>query len=281
MDSPERAVARHYGRGDLAATILAALRKAGKDLGALTIDDLAPVDELHTRGRKATRELAAFAGLESGSAAAREVLDLGSGLGGPARFLAATCGCRVVGIDLVEEFCRVATMLSELTGLGGRTTFHRGSALDLPFADAAFDVVWTIQAQMNIADKARLYAEILRVLRPGGRLVFQDIVQGPGGDIHLPVPWASVPEISFLESADGLRRILRETGFEEIAWRDTTADCRAWYARQSAVRGQTDPVLGIHLVLGPDAGPKRRNVLRNLEEDRIRFVQAVMCRPAA
>src|SRR5215831_11570991 len=154
-------VETHYTSADLGKTILAALKEAGKDLDHPTPDDLAPVDEFHGGQRPATirlAELVGFAGTE-------RVLDVGSGLGGPSRYLAWRYGCRVSGIDLTAEFVRVAEMLTELTGLAGKTDYRQGNALALPFEDNAFDVVWSQNAAMNIADRDRLYREMRRVLK--------------------------------------------------------------------------------------------------------------------
>ena len=146
---PDNPVETHYTSTELGATILAALKAAGNDLDHLTPDDLAPVDEFHGGQRPATirlAELVGFAGTE-------QVLDVGSGLGGPSRYLAWHCGCRVSGVDLTAEFVRVAEMLTRLTGLVGRVDYRQGNALDLPLEDMSFDVVWSQNAAMNIADR--------------------------------------------------------------------------------------------------------------------------------
>jgi SAM-dependent methyltransferase len=187
VTADERSVQAHYRTAGLLDRILAGLREAGKDPAAPTVDDLAPADEFHSLGRVATKDLAELAAFKPGS----RLLDVGSGLGGPARFLAVTYGCDVTGVDLMPEFCAVATELSRRTGLGERTQFQHGNALALPFDDGTFDGVWTIQAQMNIADKRRFYEEIARVLRAGGRFAFQDICRGDGRPLEFPVPWAS------------------------------------------------------------------------------------------
>ena len=166
---PANPVETHYTRGDLGEAILAALKAAGKDLDHLTPDDLAPVDEFHGGQRPATIRLAELVGF-SGT---ERVLDVGSGLGGPSRFLAWHYGCRVSGVELTAEFVRVAEMLTRLTGLVGRVDYRQGNALDLPFDDRSFEVVWSQNAAMNIADRDKLYAEMRRVLKPGGGLRFR------------------------------------------------------------------------------------------------------------
>lgn len=262
-----RAVDAHYGRADLATAVLDGLRAAGKDLNALTPDDLAPVDQLHVRGKEATLDLARLAGLRKGD----RLLDVGGGLGGPARMLAATYGCRVTVLDLTEVFCRVGEMLTERTGLGDRVSFRHASALDMPFPDASFDVAWTQHSTMNVADKARLYAELRRVLRPGGRLAMHEFLAGPVQPIHFPIPSARDASLNFLKSPEATLALLDAAGFAPLAWADVsdaTLDAlrRAVAARAAA---PAPPPLGPHLVYGPGIADASRNVLRNLEERRV------------
>jgi ubiquinone/menaquinone biosynthesis C-methylase UbiE len=262
----------HYARPDIGKQILAALEKAGKDIDRLTPGDLAPIDEFHIRGRAATLELARVAGVDS----TKKVLDVGSGLGGPARALAREFGCQVTGIDLTEEYCRVAEMLSGRVGLSTHLEFLQGDALDLPFADATFDVVWTEHVAMNIPDKSRLYRQMHRVLKPGGTLAIYDILAGPAGPVHFPVPWARVPQSSFLATPDELRRLLDEAGFRIADWADTTDLARAWFAALAGkVRKEGLPPLGFHLLLGPEFKEMARNQRRNLDEARIVLAQIV------
>ena len=174
---PDDPVETHYTRHDLVETILAALKAAGKDIDHLTPDDLAAVDEFHGGQRAATIRLAELVGFTG----TERVLDVGSGLGGPSRFLAWRYGCRVSGVDLTAEFVQVAELLTEKTGLVGRVDYRQGSALDLPFEDVTFDVVWSQNVAMNIADRDPLYGEMHRVLKPGGKLALQEVAAGPGG----------------------------------------------------------------------------------------------------
>jgi ubiquinone/menaquinone biosynthesis C-methylase UbiE len=271
-------VSEHYGRGDLAAVILAALYEAGKDPDSITAQDLAPVDQLHTRGKDATLELARLAGMTP----KMRVLDVGGGLGGPARTLASEIGCSVEVLDVTEEFCRAGEMLTTQTGLGDLVSFRHASALDMPHQDASFDAVWMQHSSMNIADKERLYAEIQRVLRPGGQLALHEIMAGPVAPIHFPVPWASGPEINFLRPPEVVRTLITVIGFEESAWIDETASAVRWFkerlAAADAASGELPP-LGLHLVLGADLGQMFRNLARNLQEDRVVVVQGVFERP--
>ncbi len=271
-------VARHYGRSEVLAAILNGLRAEGKDLDHLTPDDLAPVDELHIRGREATEELAALAGVTTGM----KVLDVGCGLGGSSRYLAARHGCDVTGIDLTPEYCAAATDLSRRLGLGPRIRFECGSALDMPIEDASFDLAWTQHVQMNIADKRGLYAEIFRVLRPGGKFAFHDVLAGPGGTPHYPAPWAETPELSYLIAPGDLRELLSETGFQIVEWRDKTEISRDWFLAEMEKRATgPKPNLGPHLLFGETGPAKIQNVARNLVEQRISIFQGVLTKSAS
>jgi ubiquinone/menaquinone biosynthesis C-methylase UbiE len=265
----------HYTRSAIGETILAALTVAGKDVEHLTIEDLAPVDEFHSRRRLATVELAALLA----PTAADHVLDVGSGIGGPARYLAATYGCRVTGIDLTAEFCRVASDLARRTGLADRVDYRQGDATAMPFADAAFDLAWLQNASMNIAARDRLYGEIRRILNPGGRFALQDVTAGTGGAPHYPVPWAREPGISFLLSPEATRAKLEASGFRVLVWQDKTAIALAEALAERAKAKENPapaPQLGIQLILGADFGAMMKNSLRNLEERRIGLINAVL-----
>jgi SAM-dependent methyltransferase len=266
----------HYGRPDLAGTILRAAAAAGKDADRLTANDLAPATEFHARGQEATRELARRAGLT----AEMSVLDVGGGLGGPARTLAGEIGCRVTVLDLTAAYCEAGALLTTRTGLDERVRFHHGDALAMPFADGSFDVVWTQHSSMNVADKERLYAEFRRVLRPGGRLALHEIMAGPAGPIHLPVPWARRVSDSHLRSPAAVRALLAATGFSEMAWVDQSAMSLEWFRQRVAVIASGSPPLGLHLLLGDDLGPMLRNLVRNLEEERVVVIQGVARRLA-
>lgn len=273
MPDEERPVASHYAAADLGATILAALANMGKDIDSLTAADLTRVDEFHLRGPKATAELARLAQVGPGS----HVLDVGCGLGGSSRHLASEHGCRVIGIDLTEEYCRAATMLSDRLGLGDRTEFRQGNALEMPFRDGLFDLVWTEHAQMNIRDKGAFYGEIARVLKPGGRLAFHDVFQGEGGEVHLPLPWAGDASISFLVPPQEAQCLLSESGLRTVHWEDVTRSSREWLGKAiRRIAAVESAPLGLHLLIGSDAPLMLGNLLRNLEEDRISVVQAVL-----
>lgn len=265
-------VQAHYTRSDLGSAILTALEKAGKDIEHLTPEDLAPVDEFHIRGRTATLELAQAAGIDS----TKRVLDVGSGVGGTSRCLAREFGCRVTGIDLTDEYCRTATMLSKRIGLAELVNYSQGDATNLPFPEASFDVVWTEHVAMNIPDKPALYREMYRVLKPGGTLAIYDILAGPAGPVMFPVPWARTPDSSFLVTPEQLRDLLEKSGFNVTAWSDTTEAARAWFVSLAEkIRKEGLPPLGFHLLLGSDFQVMAQNQRRNLEEGRILLAQVV------
>jgi MPBQ/MSBQ methyltransferase len=264
-------VEQHYGRGRILDSIVAALRRTGKDLDRLRPDDLAPVDEFHVRGREATVELARRAALGPGT----RVLDIGCGLGGSARYLAAEHACQVTGVDLTQEYVEVANALAGMVGLSDKVACRQASALNLPFEDGAFDVVWTEHVQMNIADKDAFYREIGRVTRPGGLLLFHDIFEGNGGPLHYPVPWAEESSISFLAKPEQVLKTLKALGYVIHEWADKSEHSLQWLvAATEKLKASGPPPLGTHLLMGATAREKFENVIRNLREGRIVVYQA-------
>lgn len=276
MSDYKQAVNQHYAAGDIGGIILNTLASAGKDLDALTPADLAPVDQFHTRGRAATDDLIAMANPRAGES----VLDVGGGIGGSARLLAQEHNCNVTVLDLTEEFVRAGEMLTERTHLQDRVKFKVGSALDMPFDDNTFDLVWTQHSTMNIADKSKLFAEIHRVLKPGGRYALNEIMAGPVQPIYFPAPWATTSDISFLETPETIHALLESAGFHQIERREQT-DLALEFVRQLAagMGAGKPPPLGLHLLLGDRFVPGFRNLMKNFEEQRVRVISAVYRKP--
>ena len=262
-------VPNHYGNRDgLAAAIAASLRRAGKDLGSLAATDLATVDEFHIRGRKATLEH----GVQMALTPASRVLDIGAGLGGPARTLAEAHGCHVTGIDLTPAFCEAARELSHWVGLADRVSFDVGDATNLPYAAASFDAAMTIHVAMNIATKDRMYAEARRVLKPGGRFAVYDVLQGEGGGVHYPVPWARDASISHLATPEEMVALLTGAGFRILSSDDSTEASQTWFEDMAARMSAKAPAVTFQTFLGNDFPAMAKNQVANLRERRIRTV---------
>ena len=272
MMDRDRAVELHYTQDELVEKVLAAIRRVKGGLEGLSVRDLAPVDGFHVRGRAATEELAALAGVLPGW----RVLDVGCGVGGSARFLADRCGCRVLGVDLTPAYVDLASTLSALVGLEESCRFQVASATELPCGDAEFDCVWLEHVQMNIANKAGLVSELSRVLRVGGRLALHEVFLGSGGPPRLPVPWAETLDTSFLTAYEDLRDLLTAGGFHLVEERDVTETSLQWFRKQRDRAPAPPNPLGLHLLMGPRAKEKVANLSLNLEENRVRIVQLVV-----
>jgi ubiquinone/menaquinone biosynthesis C-methylase UbiE len=276
VDETEK-IREHYQPDNLRARLEAALGAAGLRSGHLSQTALAPLDQFHLRGLAATVELAAAAAIKTGD----KVLDIGSGLGGPSRYLASTYNCHVQGIDLSSEFVDAATFLSERAGLSDKVEYACGNALSLPYESEVFDVSWTQHVAMNIADRDALYAEVFRVLRPGGRFAIYDVVEGDAGALHYPVPWSRSAETSFLLTNVAMREALEKQGFKVVSWVDQTTAGIAWAmerARASDAARDRQP-LDLNLVMGTDFKTMSRNFVKNLVEGRAGLSQVVVERP--
>jgi ubiquinone/menaquinone biosynthesis C-methylase UbiE len=260
-------VANHYSRGNLLQRLNAALADDGVDPSRPQIDTLAPYDQFHGRGLEATQEIADMLKV----APADHLLDVGSGIGGPARYIAHRFGCRVTGIDLTEEFCEAARHLTGLLGMESRVSFELGDALAMPFADAAFDGAYSMNVSMNIADKAGLYREIQRVLKPGAWLMLSELAKGPGAALDYPTPWAATASTSFLATPDETRAGLEAAGFEVIQMRETSEAVKAYGERSRAMveRGGKPPHRAVQLIHGEIAPTAMRNSSRGVTEGRI------------
>jgi sarcosine/dimethylglycine N-methyltransferase len=258
----------HYRAIGLTERLKTVLMALGPEDQRLTPQQLGPLDQFHTRGLAATAELAKLAGIT----ADMSVLDVGSGVGGPARFLAASYGCRMTGVDLSDPFVDAARYLTERTGQSGQVSFQTASALALPFDDGRFNVALLQHVAMNIPDRARLYREIRRVLKSGGRFATFDVVLN-SGEPHYPLPWARTPATSFLLTAAATREAIEPASFRTLVWQDDTEAAKAWFSQLRASGPPPSPNLGV--VMGPDFAQLAANLGRNLMEGRLGILTAV------
>ena len=261
-DNREQEIARHYSHGSLVKTIFDAMKAAGVDPERASADDFSAFDEFHSGGRAATADLAA----EMDVAPGMRLLDIGSGIGGPARYFAAHRGCLVTGIDLSGEFCDAAKAISSRTGLADRTEFRQVSAQALPFDDAMFDAAYLLHVGMNIPRKAEVFREVARVLRPGAVFGIFDVMRDGGGELMFPLPWASSAEMSFVESAEDYGEYLRAAGFEVEKQRSRrdfalTAFSKMRAAVEAAVAAGAPPPPGPQILMGPSAPVKVGNLV--------------------
>jgi SAM-dependent methyltransferase len=257
---------RYWGRPALEAAILSALAAAGRDLDSLSVSDLAAADQFHAGGRPATQRLARLAQLAPGWS----VLDVGGGLGGPARTLAVEFGCRVTVVDLTESYVDAGRALTARLGLGHAVTHRVGDARSLPHDIGPFDVVWTQNSSMNIADKEGLYAGFAGALRPGGRLALQEPMAGPVEPPIYPLMWARDASASFLRRPEAMRAAIEAAGFRALAWQDVTHEAGGPAA------GANIPAHAIQrIVMGDALDAIIAAGHRNREEGRLVLVQAV------
>lgn len=265
------AVAEHYTQGQLLSKIEAGLRALGKEPEGANVEDLGPVDEFHIGGRSATEGFLSQLSLKTDA----EVVDIGSGLGGTARFAYERFGWRVSGIDLTPEFVDVARALSSWVGASEALSFHCGSALEMPFEDEGFDAAIQLHVGMNIADKHALFQEVRRVLRPGGLYGIYDVMKIDDAPLTFPVPWATGPSESALATPETYRDTLEGSGFEILSQRDRSAMAREFFDALRARAAQAPPPLGLHLVMGPETPTKIANMVANLEAGRIAPVEII------
>lgn len=273
----EHSVARHYLHGGLEQAILQALAAGGKDSANINADDLAPADEFHIGGRQATADFAAVLGARPGM----QLLDIGSGIGGPARYFAQHHGCHVTGIDLSDEYVEVARSLSRRAGLGDRMSFRQGSALDLPFPPASFDGAYMLHVGMNIENKAALFAQVRRVLRPGAPFGIYDIMRESDREFVYPVPWSAAPETNFIAGADTYRTLLAAAGFTVLHERNRRDFAIDFFRRMQARMAESGPPpLGLQIIMGPSAPQKIGNMVALIKSGVIAPTE-IVCRPLA
>ncbi len=271
--SEDHAVAGHYTHGSLLAAIEEALQALGKTPETVSVDDLAPVDEFHIGGREASEHFLSQLPLDAETL----VLDVGCGLGGASRFAASRFGCRVTGIDLTAEYVETGGTLTSWVGLEDRIALHQGSALEMPFGDAGFDAAYMMHVGMNIADKARLFAEVHRVLKPGGSFGVYDVMRTGEGALTFPVPWATTDETSAVAAPEAYRQALEAAGFEVAAERNRRDFALDYFAELSAriAAAGGPPALGLHILMGETRAEKIKNMVENISADRIAPVELI------
>ncbi len=275
--SNEATIADHWGRGDVYARILAALEKTSKPLDTLTIEDLAPVDHFHARGFPATVELADQLPIKAG----QHLLDIGCGVGGPARYLAQRFGCKVSGIDITPPFIEAAQGLTKLLHMEAQVALSLGDGNRLPYADATFDGAYTQHVTMNVADRNGFFSEAYRVLKPGAFFALTEHGLGPTGSPHHPLPWSEDGSGAYLKTPADTQRYLETAGFVDVTIEYTGAKYLEGYNRAIALAAQGAlPPLGIHLLMGESAPQKTKNSARNIEERRTDPVK-ILCRKPA
>lgn len=275
MEKTESAIVADYGEAGLGERILSSLQGFGIDPDNLTQEILAEVDHIHGGGYANTISHTELVDLKPGL----RVLDIGCGIGGPARYFANAFGCRVTGIDLTEEYVAVAAMLTRRCGLDDKVDFKCANAIDLPFDDNSFDTVFSLNVTMNIEDRARFYAEVVRVLKPGGELALSELGQGPGGEPYYPLPWARDASYSFLIPPAQLQADLEGIGFHIKHWVDEAQRRKEVGGRVSETTSDAKPLLppgeGNKIVRGNDYPDRQANSGKGVMEDRLTNVRLV------
>jgi SAM-dependent methyltransferase len=273
----KRSIADHWGSGDVYGRIVSALERSSKSLDSLTVEDLAPVDHFHARGFPATVELGDRLPIEPGD----HVLDIGCGLGGPARYFAQRFGCRVSGIDITGPFVEAGRKLTGLVGLDDRVEINQADAQALPYGDQVFDGAYAQHVMMNVADRPRAFAEAWRVLKPDGFFALTEHGLGPVGEPLHPVPWSEDGSGEWLVTPAQTWELLDAAGFIQIEIDDTGPEyLEAYRGVLALAEEEAPPPLGTHLLLGENAHAKVRNAARNIEEGRTHPVR-VLCRKPA
>lgn len=268
----ERQVAAHYSRHGLEAAIINALREAGRPIDPLDPNDLAAMDEFHFGWGPVTAELAKDAGFT----ASMHILDIGSGIGGPARHFARACGCRVTGVDLTPDFVSAAEALTRRCGQADRVRFRTGSALALPFDDASFDGATLMHVGMNIADKAGLFSEARRVLKKGAAFVVYDLMRVGDAAPRYPTPWAATAETSFLEPTATYRRLLEVSGFRIESEKDRSAFGLKLFAEMRAkAESEGPPPVGLQLLIGATTQESLANAIGAVQQGVIAPVELI------
>lgn len=271
-----QSISDHWGTGDVFAKILDAMRLAGIDPETVTIEQLAPVDHFHARGFPATIELADILPIETG----QHLVDIGCGIGGPARYLANRFGCKVDGLDITAPFVEAGNQLSQLIGMQDEVRIVHGDGQKLPYADETFDGGYAQHVTMNVPDRATFFAEAFRVLKPGAFFALTEHGLGEVGGPHHPVPWSEDGDGAYLMRPADTVSALEVSGFSDIEVTDTGQKYLQGYLRaiELAEKGEA-PIFGVHILLGKLAPRIVRNAARNIEERRTQPVQIICRKP--
>lgn len=270
-------IKKQYRKRGIFEDICKKLEQKGIDLNKVSRADISGVDEFHVRGAEVSNELVNEIYLKD-----TKVLDVGCGLGGPGRMLVDRFNCKVTGIDLSEEYISTAQKLSELVGLSDNTTFIQADAINLPFENSSFDVVWTQHVQMNIKDKSRFYAEIGRVLNDEGALVYYDIFKKGEEEVTYPLPWANNASINFLESNKLMDALLNHLGFIKLQTTDQTLKAKQFLSGAlDKFKKQGPSILGLNLLMGKSTMKKLGNTLKGIEENKIELQSGIFKKKTA
>jgi SAM-dependent methyltransferase len=264
----------YYDGPDLHDTIFAAIHAAAGDAETIDSDDLAGMDEFHALGRAGTLALAELANISPGA----RVIDVGAGIGGPARALARYFGARVTAVEPTERFAALAHTLTQRAGLGAHVTVVQTDGSMLPFPDGSFDVAWTQAVWQSVEDKHALAVEIRRVLAPSGRLAMFELV-GDGRELHFPVPWGNGPADSFVPTEPELKNLLENAGLQIEVWL-SGEDAQAALVAAAGDSARMSPGLpGVSLdLLMPDYSERMAGLARNVQEGRVGLLLAVLSR---
>jgi len=267
----------YWDKGDIYPLIVSALEKMSKSLDSVTVNDLAPVDHFHARGFPATVELGDRLPIKAN----HHILDIGCGLGGPARYFAQRFQCKVSGVDIARPYVEAANKLNHLLGMNDLVTIEHGDGHQLPYEDGVFDGAYSQHVTMNVADRVQFFAEAYRVLKPGAFFALTDQGLGPTGNPHYPLPWSEDGSGAYLVSPSETRVLLEAAGFANIIAEDTGAKYLAGYKRaiERAAKGPLPP-LGLHILMGENTNQKIQNAARNIEEGRTHPVQVFCSKPA-
>lgn len=261
-----------YAAPNLGERIVAALTDAGIPPENWTPEILGPADQIHGGGLLQTQAHAALVDITPDM----HLLDIGCGIGGPARYFATAYGCKVTGIDLTDEYIEAANLLTRKIGLSDKVAFDCGDATALPYDSANFDMAWALNVTMNIEDRAGFYAGVHRVLKPGGRFCISEAGLGPGGDPYYPLTWAREPAYSFLMPPDDMRALLENSGFRVVEWVDEAARRKATAdGRPAAEAKPIETPLTIQMTRGDDYLERRANSGKSIKEGRLTNVMLV------